>query len=76
MEFALSLDGMAGVWGVCGDIGFPGDDDADIEVAATMAGTLESCRLDELNDRCNSVDEDIDSVNAWFDSLIVWNFKS
>jgi hypothetical protein len=61
---------------VWGETGFPGEDDVDIEVAATIAGTLESCRLDELNDLCNRVDDDIDSVNAWFDSFIVWNFKS
>jgi hypothetical protein len=61
---------MAGVWGVCGETGFPGDDEADIDVAATMGGTLDSCRLDELDDRCNIVEEDIDSVNALFDSRI------
>ncbi len=55
---------MAGVWGVCGDIGFPGDDDADIDVAPTIGGTLDNCRLEELDDRCNSVEEDIDSVKA------------
>jgi hypothetical protein len=61
---------MAGVWGVWGETGFPGDDDVDIEVAATIGGTLESCRLDEVDDRCNSVDDDIDSVKALFDSRI------
>jgi hypothetical protein len=70
MEFALNREGMAGVWGVCGETGLPGDEDADIEVAATIGGTLESCRLDELDDRCIIVDEDIDSVRRLFDSRI------
>jgi hypothetical protein len=67
---ALSLDGIAGVCGVCGEIGFPGEEDADIEVAATIGGTLESCLLDELDERCNNRDEDMDSVKALLDSRI------
>ena len=51
MLLALSRDGMAGVWGVCGDIGLPGEDDVETEVAATIGGTLDSCRLDELDER-------------------------
>ncbi len=61
---------MAGVWGVCGEMGFPGDDDTDIEVAATIGGTLDSWRLEELEDLCKKFDEDIDSVKALFDSRI------
>jgi hypothetical protein len=61
---------------VCGEIGFPGEDDTDIELAATIGGTLDSCRLDELEDRCKSVDDDIDSVRALLDSRINWNFES
>ena len=49
---ALSLDGMIGVWGACGEIGFPGDDEVDIEVPATIGGTLDNCRLEELDERC------------------------
>lgn len=64
------------MWGVCGDTGFPGDDDADIDVAATIGGTLDSCRLDELEDRCNKVEDDIDSVKALLESRIDWNFES
>lgn len=67
---------MAGVCGVCGEIGFPGDDDTDIEVAATIGGTLDNCRLDEVDDRCKRFDEDIDSVNVLFDSRMDWNFES
>ena len=64
------------MWGVCGDTGFPGDDDADIDVAATIGGTLDNCRLDELEDRCNKVEDDIDSVNALLESRIDWNLES
>jgi len=70
IEFALRRDGIAGVWGVCGEIGFPGDEDADIELAATIGGTLDSCRLEELDERCSMVDEDIDSVKVLLDSRI------
>lgn len=69
IEFALNREGIAGVCGVCGEIGFPGEEDADMEVAATICGTPES-RLDELGDRYKSVDDDIDSVNALFDSFM------
>tara|TARA_R110002060_G_scaffold21525_1_gene29200 strand:+ start:1510 stop:1698 length:189 start_codon:yes stop_codon:yes gene_type:complete len=61
---------MAGVCGVCGDTGLPGDDEADIDVAATIGGTLDNCRLEELDDRCSIVEDDMDSVNALFDSRI------
>ena len=64
MELALSLEGTAGVWGGCGEMGFPGEEDTDTEVAAAIAGTLESWRLDELSDRCSRADDDIDSVKA------------
>jgi len=67
---------MAGVWGVCGDTGFPGEDETDIEVAATIGGTLDNCRLDELEERWSIAEEVIDSVNALFDSRIDWNFES
>ena len=49
-------------------MGFPGEDDADIDVAGTIGGTLDSCRLDELEDRCSIVDDDIYSVRALLDS--------
>lgn len=54
----------------------PGEEDVDIEVAVTIGGTLDSCRLDELDDRCNIVDDDMDSVKALLDSLIDWNRES
>jgi hypothetical protein len=42
---------MAGVCGVWGDIGFPGDEAVEIEVPATMGGTPESCLLEEMDER-------------------------
>lgn len=76
MEFALSLDGMAGVCGVWGDMGLPGEEDIDIEVAATIAGTLDSCRLEELDDRWRSAEDDMDSDNMACDWRICWNLDS
>ena len=76
MEFSLSRDGIAGVWGVCGECGLLGDDEADTDAGATIPGTLVSCRLDELDDRCICMDDVIDSVKALFDSLIMWNLDS
>jgi hypothetical protein len=76
MEFSLNRDGIAGVCGVCGDKGFmPGDEEVDIE-AGTMLGTLASCRLDELDDRGNCMEEVIDSVKALLDSRISANLES
>jgi hypothetical protein len=56
---------------VCGDSGFPGDDEADNDAGATIPGTLVSCLLDELDDRCICMDEEIDSVSWLFDSFIM-----
>lgn len=73
MLLALSLDGIAGVWGVWGEIGFPGEEEVEMDVPATIGGTLDSCRLLELDERCNNIDEDIESDNAALESLIDWN---
>jgi hypothetical protein len=61
---------------VCGDRGLPGDDEADNEAGATIPGTLVSCRLDELEERCICTEEVIESVRALFDSFIIWNLDS
>jgi hypothetical protein len=61
---------------VCGEIGFPGDDDVDRDVAATMGGTLDNCRLEEDEDRCRRIDEVNDSVRMLCDSRIDWNLVS
>lgn len=62
--FALRRDGIAGVCGVWGEIGFPGDDAVDTEVPAIIAGTLDSCRLEEDEDRCSIVDEETESESC------------
>jgi hypothetical protein len=72
MLLALSREGMAGVWGVCGEIGFPGDDAVDTEVPAIMAGTLERWRLEDEDDRCSIVDEVTESESAVCESLMRW----
>jgi hypothetical protein len=53
-----------------------GDDDAETEAGATIPGTLASCRLDELDDRCICIEDVMDSVNALFESFIIWNLDS
>ena len=53
----------------------PGDDDVEADVAATIGGTLDSCRLEELEDRCS--DMDMESDRAAFESRILWKrFKA
>ena len=63
---------MAGVCGVWGESGLPGDEAVDTDVPAIMAGTLESCRLDDDDDRCNMVDEETESESAAWESLRRW----
>jgi hypothetical protein len=53
-------------------MGFPGDDDVDIEVPATMGGTPDSCRLEDADDLCNIMDEDMESDNTALESRILW----
>jgi hypothetical protein len=50
-------------------MGLPGDDEVEAEVAATIGGTLESCLLEELEERCN--DMDIESDRAALESRIL-----
>lgn len=64
---------MAGVCGVWGEMGLPGEEAVEIEVPATMGGTPESCLLEEVDERCKSIDDDIDSDSCAFESLIRWN---
>jgi hypothetical protein len=52
----------------------PGDDEVETEVPWTIGGTLESCLLDELEERCNSSDEDSESESWVFDSRMPRNF--
>ena len=40
MELLLSRDGIAGMCGVWGDIGLPGEEEVEKELPAIMPGTL------------------------------------
>jgi hypothetical protein len=68
VKLPLRRDGMAGVCGVCGDMGLPGEEAVETEVPWTIGGTLDNWRLDELDDRCRSNDDDRESDKAVFDS--------
>lgn len=41
-----------------------------MEVPATIGGTLESCLLDDADDRCIRSEDDMDSESAILESLI------
>lgn len=66
---------MAGVCGVWGDIGFPGEDEVETEVPWTIGGTLDNCRLEELEDRCKSKEDDTESERTAWDSFIPRNLE-
>ena len=51
-------------------MGFPGDEEVDIEVPGTIGGTLDNWRLDEVEDRWRSNDDDMESESAALESLI------
>ena len=70
MLLELRREGIAGVWGVWGEIGFPGDDEVDVEVPPIIGGTLGSCLLEDVDDRCRSRDDDMESESAVFESFI------
>jgi hypothetical protein len=42
-----------------------------MDAGATIPGTLVSCRLEELDDRCICTDDVIDSVRALLESFII-----
>lgn len=67
---------MAGVCGVCGEMGLPGEDAVDTEVPAIIAGTLDRWRLEDDDERWSIVDEDTDSASPVCDSLIRWYFDN
>lgn len=54
-------------------MGFPGDDEVDMDVPVTIGGTPDSCRLEETEDLCSSIDDDMESDNATLESRILWN---
>lgn len=70
--FELKRDRMAGVCGVCGEIGFPGDEAVEIDVPATIGGTPDSCLLEDVDERCRCIDDDIESERAAFESRMRW----
>ena len=55
---------MAGVWGVCGEMGLPGEEEVETEAPARAGGTPESWRLEELDERWRTVEEDMESLSA------------
>ena len=62
--------------GVCGEIGLPGEDEVETEVPWTIGGTLDSWRLDELEDRCKSREDESESDRTALDSLIPRNLDN
>ena len=71
----LNREGMAGICGVCGEMALPGDEEVEIE-PGIMPGTFCSCRLDELDDLCNIVDDCIDSESWPVESFIRENLEN
>lgn len=51
MLLLLRREGMAGMWGVCGDMGLPGDDEVEKDDPAIIPGTLCNWRLEDEDDR-------------------------
>lgn len=66
----LRRDRIAGVCGVWGDIGFPGDEAVEMDVPATMGGTPDNCLLEDVDERCRCIDDEIDSESAALESRI------
>jgi hypothetical protein len=69
MLLLLNREGMAGMCGVWGEMGLPGEEEVEIE-PGIMPGTFCSWRLDELEDLCRTVDDCIDSVSWPVESRI------
>jgi hypothetical protein len=76
MLLALNREGMAGVCGVCGDIGFPGDDAVDTDVPAIIGGTLDSWRLEDVDERWSIIEEERESDRAACESFRRWYLES
>lgn len=64
----LRRERMAGVCGVCGEIGFPGEEAVEIEVPATIGGTPDSCLLEEVEERWICMEDVMESERAAWDS--------
>ena len=61
---------MAGVCGVWGEIGLPGEDAVDTDVPPIIAGTLDRWRLEDDGVRWSMVEEETDSARPVCDSRI------
>lgn len=61
---------MCGVWG---EIGFPGDEAVEIEVPEIIGGTPDSCLLEDVDERCKCIDDDIESDRTALESRMRWN---
>lgn len=61
--------------GVCGEIGLPGEEEVEIR-PGLMPGTFCNCRLDELEDLCNIVDDCMDSESWVVESFIRENLEN
>jgi hypothetical protein len=64
---------MAGVCGVCGLIGFPGELEVEILVAATIGGTLLSALLEDVELRCKCIELVRLSLSKLWLSFMDWN---
>lgn len=53
-----------------GEMGFPGEEDVEIEVPATMGGTFDNCLLEDVDERGMSSEDDIESDKAALESLM------
>ena len=76
VRLSLRREGTAGVCGVCGEMGLPGEEAVETEVPCTMGGTLESCLLEELEERCRSIEEFNESDSWVFESRMPLNLDS
>lgn len=75
MLLLLSRDGTAGMCGVCGEIGLPGDDEPDKDAPPISPGIFDSCRLEDDDDRCSMTEEDMESDKCVLESRMRVNLE-
>jgi len=56
-------------------MGFPGEEEVEKEVPAIICGTLESWRLEEVEERWRACDEVTESERPTWDSLTRWYWE-
>jgi hypothetical protein len=54
-------------------MGFPGDEAVEIDVPEIIGGTPESCLLEDVEERCKCIDDDMESDSAALESRMRWN---